>query len=46
MFHFEDVRGMSLWFDRFGLLGLTPQPVQESITAVGSFSLKVQELQQ
>lgn len=46
MFYLEDVRGMSLCSEWFGRLGLSSQCVEEAIRVVGSFALKVQELQQ
>ncbi len=46
MYHLADVRGMSLWYDRFGVLGLSPQVVQDAVATAGSFLLKASELQQ
>lgn len=46
IYHLNDMRGMSLWYDRFGVLGLATQSVQEAITTAGTFMLKAVELQQ
>ena len=46
VYHLEDIRGMSLWYDKFGVLGLSTATVQDAIAAAGSFMLKASELQQ
>ena len=46
VYHLEDIRGMSLWYDKFGVLGLSTSSVQDAIAAAGSFMLKASELQQ
>ena len=46
VYHLEDIRGMSLWYDKFGVLGLSTATVQEAVAVAGSFMLKASELQQ
>ncbi|XP_056005623.1 anaphase-promoting complex subunit 4-like isoform X2 [Ostrea edulis] len=46
LYHLSELRGMSLWYEKFGVLGLTTQTIQNTIMAVGSFVLKSSELQQ
>ena len=46
LYHLSELRGMSQWYDRFGILGMSTKHIQEAVTAVGSFVLKTSELQQ
>jgi hypothetical protein len=46
LYHLSELRGMSQWYDRFGILGMSTKHIQETVTAVGSFVLKTSELQQ
>ncbi|KAL1022571.1 hypothetical protein UPYG_G00029420 [Umbra pygmaea] len=46
LYHLSEVKGMSLWKHKFQPLGLDPSAVQDAITAVGSFTLKANELLQ
>lgn len=45
-YHLSDVRGMALWQDRFGALGLRTSSVDDGLKCVGSFLLKLAELLQ
>ena len=45
-YHLSDVRGMSLWYDKFGVLGLNTETVQRAVSSGGAFMLKASELQQ
>ncbi|KAJ8397492.1 hypothetical protein AAFF_G00437680 [Aldrovandia affinis] len=46
LYHLSEVRGMSLWKQKFQPLGLDSAAIEEAITAVGSFTLKANELLQ
>ncbi|CAL1593018.1 unnamed protein product [Knipowitschia caucasica] len=46
LYHLSEVKGMSLWKQKFEPLGLDAAAVEGAITAVGSFSLKANELLQ
>lgn len=46
VYHLSDLRGMSLWHDKFGILGLCSSTLQEAVLMAGSFMLKASELQQ
>lgn len=46
LYHLSEVKGMSLWKQKFEPLGLDAEAVEGAITAVGSFSLKATELLQ
>uniref|UniRef100_A0A1A7Y3J1 Anaphase-promoting complex subunit 4 n=2 Tax=Iconisemion striatum TaxID=60296 RepID=A0A1A7Y3J1_9TELE len=46
LYHLSEVRGMSLWKQKFEPLGLDSEAIDGAITAVGSFSLKANELLQ
>ena len=46
VYHLSDLRGMSLWYDKFGVLGLSTAALQQAVNAAGSFMLKASELQQ
>uniref|UniRef100_A0A8C6TY00 Anaphase-promoting complex subunit 4 n=1 Tax=Neogobius melanostomus TaxID=47308 RepID=A0A8C6TY00_9GOBI len=46
LYHLGEVKGMSLWKQKFEPLGLDSAAVEGAITAVGSFSLKANELLQ
>uniref|UniRef100_A0A7N6BS10 Anaphase-promoting complex subunit 4 n=1 Tax=Anabas testudineus TaxID=64144 RepID=A0A7N6BS10_ANATE len=41
LYHLSEVKGMSLWKQRFEALGLDSGAIEGAITAVGSFSLKM-----
>ena len=44
--HLSDVKGMSLWPEKFGALGLCHEKTMEAINHAGSLLLKASELQQ
>jgi len=46
VYHLADVKGMSLWPDKFGAVGLSQAAAQDAVRAAGSFMLKARELQQ
>uniref|UniRef100_A0A8C4E8T4 Anaphase-promoting complex subunit 4 n=1 Tax=Dicentrarchus labrax TaxID=13489 RepID=A0A8C4E8T4_DICLA len=46
LYHLSEVKGMSLWKQKFEPLGLDSAAIEGAITAVGSFSLKANELLQ
>ncbi|TNN38267.1 Anaphase-promoting complex subunit 4 [Liparis tanakae] len=46
LYHLSEVKGMSLWKQKFEPLGLDAVAIEGAITAVGSFSLKANELLQ
>ncbi|XP_058494472.1 anaphase-promoting complex subunit 4 [Solea solea] len=46
LYHLSEVKGMSLWKQKFEPLGLDSVAIEGAITAVGSFSLKANELLQ
>uniref|UniRef100_A0A3B4T3Q2 Anaphase-promoting complex subunit 4 n=1 Tax=Seriola dumerili TaxID=41447 RepID=A0A3B4T3Q2_SERDU len=46
LYHLSEVKGMSLWKQKFEPLGLDSVALEGAITAVGSFSLKANELLQ
>uniref|UniRef100_A0A8D0APD2 Anaphase-promoting complex subunit 4 n=1 Tax=Sander lucioperca TaxID=283035 RepID=A0A8D0APD2_SANLU len=46
LYHLSEVKGMSLWKQKFESLGLDSAAIEGAITAVGSFSLKANELLQ
>uniref|UniRef100_A0A3Q3N565 Anaphase-promoting complex subunit 4 n=1 Tax=Labrus bergylta TaxID=56723 RepID=A0A3Q3N565_9LABR len=46
LYHLSEVKGMSLWKQKFEPLGLDSEAIEGAITAVGSFSLKANELLQ
>ncbi|CAM1319382.1 ANAPC4 (predicted) [Pycnogonum litorale] len=46
MFHLSEIRGMSLWYDQFGILGLNEDAVNDAIRSAGSFMMKATEIQQ
>ncbi|KAJ8317106.1 hypothetical protein KUTeg_005010 [Tegillarca granosa] len=46
LYHLAELKGMSEWFDKFGVLGMNTSSIQKAVTAVGSFVLKTSELQQ
>uniref|UniRef100_A0A672YBI7 Anaphase-promoting complex subunit 4 n=1 Tax=Sphaeramia orbicularis TaxID=375764 RepID=A0A672YBI7_9TELE len=46
LYHLSEVKGMSLWKQKFEPLGLDSTAIEGAITAVGSFSLKANELLQ
>ena len=46
IYHLSDIRGMSEWKDKFGVLGLDTSLMQKAVQTAGSFMLKASELQQ
>ena len=48
VYHLSDIKGMSLWPDKFGAVGLseTASATQDAVRVAGSFMLKARELQQ
>lgn len=46
LYHLSEVKGMSLWKQKFEPLGLDSVAIEGAISAVGSFSLKANELLQ
>ncbi|XP_064791659.1 anaphase-promoting complex subunit 4 isoform X1 [Oncorhynchus masou masou] len=46
LYHLSEVKGMSLWKQKFQPLGLDSAAIEDAITAVGSFTLKANELLQ
>nr|XP_020459050.1 anaphase-promoting complex subunit 4 [Monopterus albus] len=46
LYHLSELKGMSLWKQKFEPLGLDSAAIEGAITAVGSFSLKANELLQ
>ncbi|KAM9383943.1 anaphase-promoting complex subunit 4 isoform 2-T2 [Pholidichthys leucotaenia] len=46
LYHLSEVKGMSLWKQKYEPLGLDSEAIEGAITAVGSFSLKANELLQ
>lgn len=46
LYHLSEVKGMSLWKQKFHPLGLDSAAIEDAITAVGSFTLKANELLQ
>uniref|UniRef100_A0A671WLG1 Anaphase-promoting complex subunit 4 n=1 Tax=Sparus aurata TaxID=8175 RepID=A0A671WLG1_SPAAU len=46
LYHLSEVKGMCLWKQKFEPLGLDSAAIEGAITAVGSFSLKANELLQ
>ncbi|XP_066278260.1 anaphase-promoting complex subunit 4-like [Branchiostoma lanceolatum] len=46
LFHLSELKGLSLWYDKYGMLGLNTQAVQEAWSCAGSFMLKANELLQ
>ncbi|XP_033633134.1 anaphase-promoting complex subunit 4-like [Asterias rubens] len=46
VYHLSELKGMSLWYDKYGVIGLSPPAIQDAIGAVGSFMLKASELLQ
>jgi len=46
VYHLSDVKGMSLWPDKFAAVGLSPSATQNAARVAGSFMLKARELQQ
>ncbi|XP_018588699.2 anaphase-promoting complex subunit 4 [Scleropages formosus] len=46
LYHLSEVKGMSLWKQKFEPLGLDAAAIEDAITAVGSFTLKASELLQ
>ncbi|ESO93065.1 hypothetical protein LOTGIDRAFT_232820 [Lottia gigantea] len=46
VYHLDEFRGMSSWYEKFGILGLEQTALQEAVKTAGSFMLKTCELQQ
>ncbi|XP_035206224.1 anaphase-promoting complex subunit 4-like [Stegodyphus dumicola] len=45
-YHLNDLKGMAMWHERFGALGLSESAVNDAVLSVGSFLLKATEIQQ
>ncbi|XP_054707714.1 anaphase-promoting complex subunit 4-like [Uloborus diversus] len=45
-YHLNDLKGMAIWKEKFGALGLSESALNEAVLAVGSFLLKATEIQQ
>ncbi|XP_065911804.1 anaphase-promoting complex subunit 4-like [Dysidea avara] len=43
-YHLCELLGMARWYDRFGVVGLSPAEVQGCLNALGQFALKSHEL--
>ena len=46
VYHLSDLRGMSLWYDKFGVLGLDTAMLQKALSVAGSFVISASQLQQ
>jgi len=46
VYHLSDMKGMSLWPDKFGAVGLAPAATHDAVHMAGSLMLKARELQQ
>lgn len=46
IYHLNDIRGMSEWYEKFGIMGLSSDLMQVAVQTAGSFMLKASELQQ
>ena len=46
VYHLSDVKGMSLWPDKFAAVGLSQTAARDAVRVAGSFMLKARELQQ
>ena len=46
VYHLSDVKGMSMWPDKFGAVGLSETATHDAVRMAGSFMLKARELQQ
>ena len=46
VYHLSEVKGMSRWYEKFGILGLSTPTVNDALKAAGSFMLKAIEIQQ
>ncbi|XP_022085511.1 anaphase-promoting complex subunit 4-like, partial [Acanthaster planci] len=46
VYHLNHLKGMSLWYDKYGIIGLSPTAIEDAIGTVGSFMLKASELLQ
>ncbi|XP_067657948.1 anaphase-promoting complex subunit 4-like isoform X2 [Haliotis asinina] len=46
VYHLSELRGMSLWYDKFGVLGLDTTDLQKAVQLAGSFVLNTSQLQQ
>lgn len=46
LFELSELYGMAGWYDKYGILGLSPETIQGAMAAVGSFLLKSNELLQ
>ncbi|XP_071089402.1 anaphase-promoting complex subunit 4-like [Haliotis cracherodii] len=46
VYHLSELRGMSLWYDKFGVLGLDTSDLQKAVQLAGSFVLNTSQLQQ
>jgi hypothetical protein len=46
VYHLSDIKGMSLWHDKFDEIGVSVDAAQHAVGMAGSFMLKSSELQQ
>ncbi|XP_041370961.1 anaphase-promoting complex subunit 4-like [Gigantopelta aegis] len=46
VYHLSDLGGMSLWYDKFGVLGLDTAMLQKAVDMAGSFVITTSQLQQ
>jgi len=46
VYHLSDIKGMSMWPDKFGAVGLSESATQDAVHMAGSLMLKARELQQ
>lgn len=46
MYHLSEIKGMSLWHDQFGVLGLATKSIDAAIRCTGAFMMKATEIQQ
>ena len=44
LYHVTEIHGMSLWYEKFGVLGLSEFDLQTAVKGLGSIMLKTQEL--
>ncbi|MBN3290313.1 APC4 protein, partial [Polypterus senegalus] len=46
LYHLSELKGMALWKQKYGPIGLDSAKIEDAVTAVGSFILKANELLQ
>ena len=44
LYHLNDLKGLSQWYERFGILGLSSEMIADCLKILGSLMLKTQEL--